>query len=152
MPSRTPFTDSAAPASTQQESIRIAAMRTVHSAFLYQHNQEMEFRRWQRELAEVPAPPFGEAARSEWLRGRFSSLGLEDVHADEVGNVFGLLHQDPKQPLTAVSAHLDTAFPRGTRLETRAEDSRLYGAGSSDNAAGGRALLAMASALKRGRL
>ncbi len=152
MPSRTPFTDSAAPASPQQEISRIAAMRTVHSAFLYLHNQEMEFRRWQRELAEVPAPPFGEAARSEWLRGRFSSLGLEDVHADEVGNVFGLLHQDAKQPLIAVSAHMDTVFPMGTRLETREEGNRLYGPGISDNAAGVVALLAIASALKRTQL
>ncbi len=127
-------------------------MRAVHPALLYLHNQEMEFRRWQRELAEVPAPPFGEAARSEWLRQKFLSLELEDVHADELGNVFGLLRKDASQPLLGVSAHLDTVFPLGTRLETREEGTRLYGPGISDNAAGVVALLAVASALRRSQL
>lgn len=152
MPTRPSSTDARTPASPQQEVARIAAMRNVHSAFLYLHNQEMEFRRWQRELAEVPAPPFGEAARSEWLRRRFSLLGLEDVHVDELGDVFGLLRKDGTRSLVGVSAHLDTVFPLGTRLETREQGTRLYGPGISDNAAGVVALLALASALKRAQL
>lgn len=124
----------------------------MHSAFLYLHNQEMEFRRWQRELAEIPAPPFGEAARSHWLQEKFTALGLEHVHADELGNVFGLLQQDNRPPLMGVSAHLDTVFPIGTRVETREEGNRLFGPGISDNAAGATALLAVASALKRSQL
>jgi tripeptide aminopeptidase len=152
MPIRTPASDARASASSQQEVARIAALRGVHSTFLYLHNQEMEFRRWQRELAEIPAPPFGEAARSEWLRDKFSSLGLENVHADELGNVFALLQPESAKPLVAASAHLDTVFPLGTRLETREEGNRLYGPGISDNAAGVVALLAVASALKRSPL
>jgi len=101
----------------------------------------MEFRRWQRELTEIPAPPFGEAARSEWLRQRFIVLGLEEVSVDELGNVFGLLLPDDAAPLIGVSAHLDTVFPPGTRLDTREDGDRLYGPGISDNAAGIVALL-----------
>jgi tripeptide aminopeptidase len=138
--------------SPQQDVARIAAMRSVHLALLYLHNQEMEFRRWQRELAEIPAPPFGEAARSEWLRQRFLSLGLADVHADELGNVLGTLRSETSQSMLGVSAHLDTVFPSGTRLETREEGTRLYGPGISDNAAGVVAMLAVASALKRTQL
>jgi tripeptide aminopeptidase len=152
MPFRATPADVRAPVSVQQDVARIAGMRHVHAAFLYLHNQEMEFRRWQRELAEIPAPPFGEAARSEWLRQRFSSLGLADVHSDELGNVFGFLRGDDAQSLLGVSAHLDTVFPSGTRLETREEGNRLYGPGISDNAAGVVAMLAVASALKRGEL
>jgi acetylornithine deacetylase/succinyl-diaminopimelate desuccinylase-like protein len=144
--------DVRAHASPQQEVARIAGLRPVHSAFLYLHNQEMEFRRWQRELAEIPAPPFGEAARSEWLRQRFSSLGLADVHCDELGNVFGRLQPGDSQPVVGISAHLDTVFPSGTSLETREEGNRLYGPGISDNAAGVVAMLAIASALKRAEL
>jgi acetylornithine deacetylase/succinyl-diaminopimelate desuccinylase-like protein len=144
--------DARAAASPQQEVARIAAMRPVHAAFLYLHNQEMEIRRWQRELTEIPAPPFGESARSEWLRHKFSALGLADVHADSLGNVFGALRAIDAQPLTAASAHLDTVFPLGTYLETREDGSRLYGPGISDNAAGVAALLAVASALKRSQL
>jgi tripeptide aminopeptidase len=152
MPIRPASSDVSAHASPQQEVARIAALRAVHSAFLYLHNQEMEFRRWQRELAEIPAPPFGEAARSEWLRQRFSSLGLADVHADELGNVFGCLHAGETQSVVGISAHLDTVFPSGTRLETREEGNRLHGPGISDNAAGVVATLAIASALKRTEL
>jgi hypothetical protein len=90
--------------SPQHEITRIAAMPGVHAAFGYLHNQEMEFRRWQCELTEIPAPPFGEAARSEWLRQRFVALGLEDVQVDELGNVFGLLHPGDAAPLIGVSA------------------------------------------------
>ncbi len=138
--------------SPQHEIARIAEMRAVHSAFIYLHNQEMEFRRWQRELTEIPAPPFGEAARSEWLRQRFAALGLENVQVDELGNVVGLLYPDTQQPLIGISAHLDTVFPQGTRLKTREQDTKLYGPGISDNAAGVTALLAIASALKRSQL
>ncbi|HEY6306511.1 MAG TPA: M20/M25/M40 family metallo-hydrolase [Candidatus Angelobacter sp.] len=152
MPVRPTPADVRTPASSQQEVARIAGMRAVHAAFLYLHNQEMEFRRWQRELAEIPAPPFGEAARSEWLRQRFSSLELDEAQCDELGNVFGLLHRDDAQSLVGVSAHLDTVFPLGTRLETREEGTRLHGPGISDNAAGVVALLAVASALKRSQL
>jgi tripeptide aminopeptidase len=152
MPLRFSSTDSRAPVSPQQEVARIAAIRSVHSAFLYLHNQEVEFRRWQRELAEVPAPPFGEAGRSEWLRQRFAALELEDVATDELGNVFGILQKDGGHPLVGVSAHLDTVFPLGTRLDTREEGNRLHGPGISDNAAGVTAILAVASALKRSQL
>jgi len=151
MASRPPISD-ASRITPPREIARIAEMRSVHSAFIYLHNQEAEFRRWQRELTEIPAPPFGEAARSEWLRARFTSLGLEDVHIDELGNVLGLLAPKPQAPLIAISAHLDTVFPSGTALKTREEGNRLFGPGISDNAAGVIAVLATVAAIKRAQL
>jgi len=152
MPGRPPTSNADAPPLPQQEIARIAEMRAVHSAMLYLHNQEMEFRRWQRELTEIAAPPFGEAQRSEWLQQRFIALGLEDVHSDELGNVFGLLRKLDAGPMMGVSAHLDTVFPLGTKTETREDGNKLYGPGISDNAAGVVAVLAMASALKKAQL
>lgn len=151
MASRPPISD-ASRITPPREIARIAEMRSVHSAFIYLHNQEAEFRRWQRELTEIPAPPFGEAARSEWLRARFTALGLEDVHIDELGNVLGLLAPKPQAPLIAISAHLDTVFPSGTALKTREEGNRLFGPGISDNAAGVIAVLATVAAIKRAQL
>ena len=139
-------------ASSQTEIARIAEMRNVHTALLYLHNQELEFRRWQRELTEIPAPPFGEAARSQWLSARFKTLDLADVQSDDLGNVFGLFRSFDHSPLAGVSAHLDTVFPLGTRLETREDGNRLYGPGISDNAAGVIALLAVASALRKAQI
>jgi acetylornithine deacetylase/succinyl-diaminopimelate desuccinylase-like protein len=135
--------------SLPREIARIAEMRGVHAAFISLHNQEMELRRWQRELTHIAAPPYGEAARSEWLREKFTALGLEHVEVDELGNVLALLYPDSGAPLIGISAHLDTVFPHGTSLETREEANRLYGPGVSDNAAGVVALLAIATALKR---
>ncbi|HKW75469.1 MAG TPA: M20/M25/M40 family metallo-hydrolase [Terriglobales bacterium] len=145
MPSRSP-------AGTQNGIARIAEMRAVHSAFLFLHNQEMEFRRWQCELAQIPAPPFGELARSEWLESRFIAAGLDDVQRDKLGNVFGILNDHAAQNVIGVSAHLDTVFPLGTHLEAREEGNRIYAPGISDNAAGVVAMLAVASAVKRAEL
>jgi tripeptide aminopeptidase len=151
MATRPPIPDSSR-ASAQREIARIAEMRVVHAAFAYLRNQEMEFRCWQRELTEIPAPPFGEAARSEWLRQKFTALGLESVQVDKLGNVLGLLYSGQASPLIGISAHLDTVFPQGTTLQTREEANKLYGPGISDNAAGVTALLAVAHALKRAQL
>lgn len=151
MASRPPISP-ASRLSPAREVARIAEMRSVHASFLYLHNQEMEFRRWQRELTEIPAPPFGEAARSLWLRQKFIALGLENVLLDELGNVLGLLYPDAEGPLLGVSAHLDTVFPQGTALETHEDANRLYGPGISDNAAGVIALLATVAAIKRAQL
>jgi acetylornithine deacetylase/succinyl-diaminopimelate desuccinylase-like protein len=151
MASRPPIPD-ASRTLPQREIARIAEMRGVHAALVYLHNQEMEFRRWQRELTEIPAPPFGEAQRSKWLHQRFTALGLEDIQVDQLGNVIGLLYPERRAPLIGVSAHLDTVFPHGTALETREAGNRLYGPGISDNAAGVVALLAVATALKRVQL
>jgi tripeptide aminopeptidase len=148
MPVRSPASE-ASIFNSQQEVSRIAELRAVHEAFRYLHLQEMEFRRWQMELAQIPAPPFGEADRAEWLRKRFVDLGLQAVEVDELGNVFGLLFSDRQVPLLGLSAHLDTVFPPGTSVESHEEGSKLYGPGISDNAAGVVAMLAVASALKR---
>ncbi|HLJ85985.1 MAG TPA: M20/M25/M40 family metallo-hydrolase [Candidatus Angelobacter sp.] len=152
MSGRSPSSESTATAAPLYEVSRIAELRSVHAAFLYLHNQEMEFRRWQMRLAEVPAPPFGEEARSEWLRQRFVAFGLHHVRVDDVGNVTGLLYEEPQVPLIALSAHLDTVFPVGSPLNMREEGNYLYGPGISDNAAGVVAILAMACALKHARL
>jgi tripeptide aminopeptidase len=152
---RSPTSETAS-ANPQHEIARIAELRAVHHALGHLHQQEMEFRRWQMELANVAAPPFGEAARSEWLQKRFTALGLHHVESDELGNVFGLFLKQPdakrQPPFVAVSAHLDTVFPQGTPLGSREEGNKLYGPGISDNAAGVTAILAVASALQRAQL
>src|SRR5215510_349920 len=147
MPVRSPVSESAS-LNPLQAITQIAELRSVHSAFHYLHNQEMEFRRWQMELAEIAAPPFGESARAEWLRQRFLNVGLFRVHMDELGNVFGLFDEHEEGPLVGMSAHLDTVFPQGTPLGAREEGNKLHGPGISDNAAGVVAMLAVASAMR----
>jgi len=144
-------------ATVQQEIARLAALPTIRTAFAWLRAEEAQFAAWQLEMARIPAPPFGEKARAEWLQERFRALGLEGVRIDDVGNVFGVhpskqLAKSPAQQYTALSAHIDTVFPAGTPLNIRQQDSRLYGPGVSDNGAGTAALLAVAAAFRAAKI
>src|SRR5437660_8271329 len=111
----------------------LAAMRVVHAAFSWFQVHEHELRRLQLEISRIPAPPFGEAARANWLRDKFVATGLEKVEIDEVGNVIALLPGiDDSVPGAAISAHLDTVFPSGTDINVREDRDRIYGPGVSD--------------------
>jgi tripeptide aminopeptidase len=106
----------------------------------------------QARLVGIPAPPFGEQARSEWIAGRFAEIGLSEVHTDEAGNVFGFLaaaNLPPEStgPVVVLSAHLDTVFPAGTPLNPVVDGDRLEAPGACDNGAGVAGLLAIAHAL-----
>jgi tripeptide aminopeptidase len=132
----------------QHEIVRLAGLREVHLAMEWFRSHEPELRDWQLEVAAIPAPPFGEGPRADWLRSRFVELELEDVQVDAVGNVLGALPgSEAEEKLIAVTAHIDTVFAAGTPLNVRREGDRLHGAGISDNGAGIVGLLALASAL-----
>ena len=133
--------------SIQQEVARLAGLPEIRAAFSRFRAEESQFAQWQMEVSRVPAPPFGESARSEWLADRFQELGLESVQVDEVGNVFAV-SPGYGQRFVSISAHIDTVFPASTPLNIRQEGSRLYGPGVSDNGAGIAAMLAIASVLR----
>ncbi len=61
----------------------------VHGAFQWLHLNEKRFREWQLAMIRIPAPPFGEKARAEWLLEEFRRLGLANAHIDAEGNVLG---------------------------------------------------------------
>jgi tripeptide aminopeptidase len=143
----TPRGDSETLAGLQQDISRISALSEVRAAMAWLRSREPKFAQWQLEMARIPAPPFGETARGEWLQQRFRELGLEEVSTDEVGNVFAV-HPGNGSRCVSLSAHMDTVFPAGTPLNVRQQGSRLYGPGVSDNGAGVAALLAVAAGLR----
>ena len=143
----TPRGDSETLAGLQQGISRISALSEVRAAMAWLRSREPKFAQWQLEMARIPAPPFGETARGEWLQQRFRELGLEEVSTDEVGNVFAV-HPGNGSRCVSLSAHMDTVFPAGTPLNVRQQGSRLYGPGVSDNGAGVAALLAVAAGLR----
>lgn len=134
----------------RQDVTRVAALPEVHAALAWFRAHARDLIDDQLELTKIPAPPFGEHERAEWLRQRFVDLGLTDVHIDEIGNVIGLRPGSEAKPkkVVAVTAHIDTVFPEGTTIKVRREGDRLFGPGISDNAAGVVGLLATAEALK----
>jgi acetylornithine deacetylase/succinyl-diaminopimelate desuccinylase-like protein len=138
----------------------LAAKRPIHAAFAWMHANAKTILDWQTELCAIPAPPFGEQARSAWLAARFHDIGLHQIQIDAVGNVLGFLpapHLSPESTghIVVVSAHLDTVFPAETPLhpQVRSVDGhdRLEAPGASDNAAGVVGMMAMAQALVHAR-
>ncbi len=140
------------PPSAYQRIGHLAAQPLVHQAFQWLHLHEKRFREWQLALIDIPAPPFAEQARAEWLSQQFASLGLTHTHIDGEGNVLAELpglHGDPGGPCILLSAHIDTVFPAGTPCTPTEDGPRILAPGACDNAAGVTALLALAAALTR---
>lgn len=106
----------------------------------------------QRQLCEVPAPPFGEAARAAVLRGRFEALGLSGVRIDAAGNVLGERRGRAARPHLVLSAHLDTVFPEGTPVTTTRAGAVLRGPGIADDCRGLAVMLAVIRALDADRV
>src|ERR1700677_2017405 len=112
----------------------LAAQRPVHAAFAWLHGNPKKIMDWQAGLVAIPAPPFGEKARSEWLAARFAETGLSQVHTDAIGNVYGFLPAaklppESTGPVVVLSAHLDTVFPAGTPLSPVLDGDRLEAPG-----------------------
>ena len=66
------------------------------------------------ELTEIPAPPFGEAARAARFAEMLQVAGLPEVSIDDVGNVIARRAGLGAGETVAIVAHLDTVFPAGT--------------------------------------
>jgi len=130
----------------------LAEQRPIHAAFAWLHGNPKTIIDWQAALVAIPGPPFGEAARSEWLAARFAEIGLTSIETDAIGNVFGVLPaaQLPPEstgPVVLLSAHLDTVFPAETLLVPRLDGDRLEAPGACDNGAGVVGMIAIAQAL-----
>lgn len=139
---------SPAPASASIE--RLASDRRIHQAFQWLHLQEQRILEWQAEMLRVPAPPFGERARADWMCERMRELGLVNPGIDEAGNSVGTRPGSrPGAGQVLLSAHIDTVFPAGTPIRPELNGSRLSAPGACDNGAGVAALLAIAAVLQQ---
>jgi len=99
-------------------------------------------------ICSIPASPFGEQERAEYLSRKFSELGLSEVEIDEEGNCLGLLRGASPSPLIVVSAHLDTVFSKDTNFNVVRRDNKLYAPGIADDGCGLAALIALAQAIQ----
>jgi acetylornithine deacetylase/succinyl-diaminopimelate desuccinylase-like protein len=98
-------------------------------------------------ICQVPAPPFKEDARADYLRELLELAGLRRVWKDQEGNVIGYRPGLNSHPKVIVSAHLDTVFPEGTDVKVKRQRDRLCAPGISDNACGLATLPLLAEAL-----
>jgi len=101
-------------------------------------------------IVRIPAPPFGEAERADWVANCFTRIGLVGVTIDEVGNVYGHMGRSTgENGAVILSAHLDTVFPAETPINVRKDGQRIAAPGIADNARGVAAMIAVAEALMR---
>jgi tripeptide aminopeptidase len=103
-------------------------------------------------ICSIPASPFGERERAEYLSQKFRELGLAEVEIDEEGNCLGLIKGASQSPLVVVSAHLDTVFSKDTDFTVTRRDSRLFAPGIADDGCGLVALIALAQAIQTERI
>jgi len=103
---------------------------------------------WMPMVCQVEAPPFKEKGRGEVYRRAFEQLGLRNVRMDGVGNVIGERPGTASGPHLVFSAHLDTVFPEGTKVEVTRTGTRLRGPGITDDCRGLAVLLGVVRALR----
>ncbi len=120
----------------------------VQAAFRFFDSQSESITEEHVRICSIPAPPFGEKDRAEYLCQRFAEIGLSDSQLDEEGNCVALREGAARSPLLVVSAHLDTVFPEGADFTVRRIGSRLLAPGISDDGSGLAALVALARALE----
>lgn len=103
-------------------------------------------------ICSVPATPFGELERAEYLSRKFLDLGLTDVEIDDEGNCLGLLKGSSPTPLLVVSAHLDTVFTAETDFTVTRRGGKLFAPGIADDGCGLAAMFAIAQAIRNERI
>jgi acetylornithine deacetylase/succinyl-diaminopimelate desuccinylase-like protein len=120
----------------------------VQAAFQYLENNANAITGEHIAVSSIPAPPFQEHERADYLCRRFQQLGLENALVDEEGNCVALRRGRSLDPLVVVSAHLDTVFPEGTNVTVRQQEGKLFSPGIADDGCGLAALIALTQSLQ----
>ena len=105
------------------------------------------------QIQQISAPTFAEGPRGEFVRDLFIQEKLEDVSMDSLGNVYArLAGKQKKARALIVSAHLDTVFPAGTKLQIKEEAGKIFGPGIGDNSIGVAALFGILWAIRERKI
>ena len=94
----------------------------------------------------VPAPPFMERQRAEFVAGLFRDLGYEPEF-DDVDNVIVRRKGAGHEKSIMLLGHTDTVFPEGTEITVQRNNGSMTGPAIGDNSLGVAALLGVARAL-----
>lgn len=100
------------------------------------------------EMCRIPAPSHMEREKAEYVLEKMKEIGLDDVHMDEVGNVFGMIRGNADGPKLMLAAHTDTVFPLDTDLTVKKEGNRYFCPGINDDTRAIAEILSIARAMK----
>lgn len=131
---------------------RIAASPKVRAAFDRIEGMLEEVAALTIAISEVPAPPFKEGARAEYVARLMREAGLTEVRIDPAPNPIGVYPAagGAKGQAVLLAAHIDTVFPPETDCTVRREGNNLIGPGVSDNSANVAAIIILARLLREG--
>lgn len=110
--------------------------------------QQME--EWIR-IAQMEGASRHEEVRGAYVRAELEKQGLS-VSVDSIGNVTGLRRGTGGGPNTVFAAHMDIAFPVGTRTNVRQSGDSLFAPGIFDNSSSVANMLAVVRALSAARV
>lgn len=127
---------------------RLTSFSEVRQAMDYLKEDNAAAAEEQIRITERAAPSFQEEHRAAWMADRFKALGLDEVTIDAEGNVLGEFKGEHETPNVVLSAHLDTVFPAGTRVQAKISSGVIYAPGISDDGRGLAALLTIIRSLK----
>jgi acetylornithine deacetylase/succinyl-diaminopimelate desuccinylase-like protein len=88
------------------------------------------------ELTQIPAPPFGEAARAARYAELLREAGADSVWTDPEGNVLALRRGRRGARTIALGGHMDTVFPEGTDVTVHQRGDTLFAPGVGDDTRG----------------
>ncbi len=135
-----------------QEPFRLPDAPQVRQALDYIQQTELQTIEEQIAICQIPAPPFKEHVRAEYLRDRFVDLGLDKVRIDAEGNVIGERPGVAEGPTLVFSAHIDTVFPEGTNTTVKRKGNILRAPGISDDSRGLAVLLSVVQAMREAQV
>ena len=107
-------------------------------------------------ITEIPAPPFQEIQRAEYIFKRFREIGLQTEH-DKLGNVLGSFQSTNQNKIILespiiISAHIDTVFAKDVKIkvirEEVGEKILLKAPGVGDDSRGLAVLIYLAKSIK----
>jgi len=98
-------------------------------------------------ITEIPAPPFKERVRGDYILSRFHELGFKDAAIDAEGNLIARRKGTAGTPKLVISAHQDTVFPEVTDVTVKEKDGTYLAPGIGDDARGLAALLSVMQTL-----
>lgn len=141
--------------STPDQTIRaLLANAQLNEACRYFERQAAAITAEQIAICSIPAPPFGESERAQFLQKKFQHAGLGETKIDAEGNCVAVRRgAHDEDEVIVISAHLDTVFPAGTNCAVRqGAQGKLLAPGIADDGCGLTALLALVCALEEARI
>lgn len=132
------------------QEIKILTKNTqLKEALIFLEESDEQTIKDQKDLTEIPAPPFGEETRSKAFAKYLAKYGADSVWIDEVGNAIGLRKGTERKNVLALCAHLDTVFPAETDVKVKVKGDTLSAPGISDDSRGLTTILAVLRAIEK---